>query len=123
MCPSGGDDRPRLGVTVLFEVRGGPDTVDHGKEAGVVKRCQHAVPGATVQIDALRAVCQERARLCLRIGRDDDEEGVLGHRDEGLGAFGVTLDQVEDVRQRAGLGVEDRSRVCVPKSRRERRGA
>jgi hypothetical protein len=84
------------------------DAVDDCEKAGRVQRGQHAVPCATVQIDALRAVGEEGAGFIGGAGGSDDEEGVFGHRDEGLAAKGVTFDQSEGVGQAAGFGLEDR---------------
>ena len=66
------------------------------------------MPGAAVQVDALCAIGEEGAGFCGGIGGGDDEEGVLRHGDEGLGAFRVTLDQCEGVGEGSWLGLEDR---------------
>ena len=66
------------------------------------------MPGAFVQVDALGAIGEESAGGVGWACRNDDEEGVLRHGDEGLAAFGVTLDQGELVGQAARFGVEDR---------------
>ena len=70
-------DDPWGGVVVFFKVRGLGDAVDHGEKAGGGKRGQHAVPCATVQVDALRAVGEEGAGFVGGAGGGDDEEGVL----------------------------------------------
>ena len=69
------------------------------------------MPDAAQKVDALSRRGQEGARRAgpaAFVGRDDDEEGVLRHRQEGLAALGVALDQVEVIGQDARLGVEDR---------------
>ena len=80
---------------MLLKVGRGADPVDHGKEPGRGEWREHPVPGAPVQVDPLRAIGEESQRTAgpaALVGRDDDQEGLLVQRQEGLAALGVTLD-------------------------------
>ena len=101
-------DNPRLGVAMFLKVLAVADAINHGEKAGGGEGGEDAVPAAGCQVDALCAVGEKGAGGRLGIKGDDDEEGVPGHRDEGLAAVGVTLDQIEGVGQAVGLGLEDR---------------
>jgi hypothetical protein len=101
---------------VFFEVGRRSNAINHGKKARPIQRRQYAVPGAPVQVDALCAVGQECAGSGFGVGSNDNKERMLGHRNEGLRALGVTFYQIEDVGQAAGLGLKDgNTSLCIVK--------
>ena len=101
-------DGPGLRIAVFFKVLCGADPVENGEEARAVKGRKDAMPSATVQVDALRAIGQKGAGGCVGGGGHNDQEWFFSHRQEGLRAFGVALDQIKGIRERSGFGVKDR---------------
>ena len=94
---------------MFLQIGRGADPVDHRKQARGVQRRQNTVPCASVQIDALRAIGQKRARGGLRVCGNDNQKRMRRHRDEGLRAIGVAFDQIEFVGKPARLGLKERN--------------
>ena len=87
------------------------DAVDHRKQTGFGQRCQHAMPGAAMQVDGLGAIGQKRARLPRRavcIRGDDHQKRIPSHRHERLRAVRVPLHHLQQIRKAARLCLEDR---------------
>jgi hypothetical protein len=93
---------------VLFKVRTGADPVNDSEEAGICKRRQNAMPGAAMQVYALRAVGQKGAGAGGEVGADHHQKRVFGHRQKGLRALRVAFDQVKAIGKTAGLRQKDR---------------
>lgn len=92
---------------VIIQILPNPYAVYHGKKPRRVQWRKNAVPCARVQVDALRAVCDKRLRWRFGVFGDDDKEGILRHGDKRLRSQRMAFDQIEGVRQAAGLGVEN----------------
>ena len=63
------------------------DPINDGKCPGRMKRRQHAVPRAFVQIYCLTRCCQKRKRhtgLVALVGGNGDQKRALGHGHKGL---------------------------------------
>src|SRR5690606_17938623 len=85
--------------------------VDDEEILGFSDRGQHAMPCAASVVHALARTGEEglrRARSVRRIGADDDEEGPLLKRHEGLAAERMALDHGKRKRKIVGLAARNR---------------
>lgn len=77
-----------------------PDAVHDRVAARLPERGQNTVPGAAIQVDRLSGLadeCLQVDRLAILVVSDDNQHRHTVQRYEGLTAFRVSLDHVDDI--------------------------